>query len=519
MAGSRGFDRYLAAAAAGIAGYFLLPPVAQNLAFVASNVTAAVAVLLGVRRGRLRPVGGWLLVAAFPVATGIGNVVYFVNDSLLHVSPFPSGGDVSFLGGYALLAAGLLALQHARVARRDLPAVLDTAIITIGFAAASWVVFMAPLLHDPGTPVLERLTALGYPVGDVLVLAVAARFFLTARRRSPAYRWLAGTVVVMLVADTAFAVLNLLGAYHTGHPVDALILVYNLGWGAVALHPQAADLVSVAPERPARPGWPRLAALSAASMIAPTALIVQVSTGHLQDLVVTSAAAAVLFLLVVARMVGLVVQLESSLAQRHALQSELAYRAAHDELTGLANRREFTDRLDRALREHPGGGSTVLFLDLDRFKAVNDSLGHGAGDTLLIVVAGRLRDDLRAQDSIARLGGDEFAVLLGDPVPAPEPLATVIDRLVAAVRVPVRLHGLDVQVGVSIGHATAGPGDGVEQLLHAADRAMYATKTGTQRLGHPSATAAGSRALRSAPNQLALESPVTPVPRGGQACS
>jgi hypothetical protein len=133
---------------------------------VASNLTAAVVIVARVRSGRLRPVGGWLLVASFPLATGLGNAVYFVNDSLRHVSPFPSPGDVSFLGGYVLLAAGLLRLQHARSAGRDLPAVLDTAIITIGFTVASWVVFMAPPLHDPGTPVLERLTALGYPVAE-----------------------------------------------------------------------------------------------------------------------------------------------------------------------------------------------------------------------------------------------------------------------------------------------------------------------------------------------------------------
>lgn len=487
MSGSRPLVRLVVAGTLSIGGYFLLPPPAQNLAFVASNLTAAVIVLVGVRSVRLRPVGGWLLLAGFPIATGFGNAVYFINDSLLHVAPFPSVGDVAFLGGYLFLAAGLLRLQHSRAARRDLPAVLDTAIITIGFTAASWVVFMAPLLHDVDTPVLERLTALGYPAADVLVVTVAARFLLTARRRSPAFGWLAGTIVVMLVADSTFAVLNLLGDYQTGHPIDALIIAYNLGWGAVALHPRAGDLslATTPSDQTGRPSWLRLAALSGASLIAPVALIVQVTTGHLQDLVVTSAAAAVLFLLVVARMGGLVVQLERVLAQRHALQSELAYRATHDALTGLANRREFTEQLKRALQEHPGGGTSVLFLDLDRFKAVNDSLGHGAGDTLLTVIAERLRDELRAEDTVARLGGDEFAVLLGEPLLSSDHIDTVIDRLAAAVSVPVRLHGLDVQVGVSIGRATAGPDHPLERLLQVADQAMYATKARSTRRTRP----------------------------------
>ncbi len=490
MTGDAALRRYTWVALLCIGGYFVLPAAAQNVAFVASNATAAVTVLWCLRSRGLRPVGGWLLLAAFPVATGVGNSIYFVNDSLRHVTPFPSYGDAAFLGGYVLLAAGLLRLQHSRTTRWDLAALLDTAIITIGFTVASWTVFMAPLLHDAGTPVVERLVALGYPVADVLVVAVSARFFFSARHVSRAFGWLAGTVVVMLVADSLFAILNLLGAYHTGHPVDALILTYNLGWGAVALHPGAQRLALPDSDQVGRPSWLRLASLCAASLIAPVALVAEVASEHMRDLIVTSAGAAVLFLLVVARMAVLVVQMERVLAQRHALQGELAHRAAHDDLTGLANRREFTDLLGRALSEHPEGGSTVLFLDLDGFKAVNDSLGHSAGDDLLRVVADRLRDGLRADDTVARLGGDEFAVLLGDPHPASGYLTALSDRLTDAVRAPVSLQGLDVQVGVSIGTATAGAGDLVEEVLHAADLAMYVAKASASTRGDRSSALA-----------------------------
>jgi diguanylate cyclase (GGDEF)-like protein len=276
-------------------------------------------------------------------------------------------------------------------------------------------------------------------------------------------------VLVMLVSDTTFALLNLLGLYSTGHPIDALILTYNLGWGAVALHPRANDLTAAAPRLTNRPSWPRLVTLSVASLIAPGALIIQVTSHHLQELIVTSASAALLFLLALARMAGLVVQLEK-------VQGELAYRATHDQLTKLANRREFTDQLARALQQHPGGGVTVLFLDLDRFKSVNDTLGHGAGDTLLTVVADRLRAELRGDDIVARLGGDEFAVLLGAPALDREQLDVVTARLAFAVGLPVRLDDQHVEVGVSIGTAIAAPGQTLEEIVHNADRAMYATK-------------------------------------------
>ena len=177
------FRCYLAIAAVGVSGYFLLPPATQNVALIVSNLVAVVAIVVSWRRRRLTPTSGWLLLAAFPAATAIGNIIYFVDDSILGVNPFPSVGDASFLAGYVLLAAGLLRIQHARATDRDTTAVLDVAIITVGFAAASWVFFMAPLLAESGTPLLERLVAVGYPVGDVLVLAVTARFFLTARRR------------------------------------------------------------------------------------------------------------------------------------------------------------------------------------------------------------------------------------------------------------------------------------------------------------------------------------------------
>jgi hypothetical protein len=105
------FRRYVALGAAAVPLYLLLPTVGQDLALLASNLVSLTAVLWAVRRRGLRPLSGWLLYAAFPACTAVGNAVYLVNQDLRHVAPFPSPGDAAFLGGYLLLAAGLLRLR------------------------------------------------------------------------------------------------------------------------------------------------------------------------------------------------------------------------------------------------------------------------------------------------------------------------------------------------------------------------------------------------------------------------
>jgi diguanylate cyclase (GGDEF)-like protein len=168
------------------------------------------------------------------------------------------------------------------------------------------------------------------------------------------------------------------------------------------------------------------------------------------------------------------------------------HQATHDALTGLANRVLFHELLEAALAggRRSGTRTGVCFLDLDGFKRVNDTLGHAAGDELLVEVAVRLRASVRASDATARLAGDEFAVLLRD-VSSEEAAAAVAAKIVAAIGEPFELQGELVGIGVSVGVAIA-PAHGrtPDELLRAADTAMYAAKvTGsTHRIGTPVAT-------------------------------
>jgi diguanylate cyclase (GGDEF)-like protein len=165
----------------------------------------------------------------------------------------------------------------------------------------------------------------------------------------------------------------------------------------------------------------------------------------------------------------------ASAVQRRQAEDLLRHQALHDALTGLPNRTLLLDRLQRILALRDGGGAAVVFIDLDGFKAVNDTFGHDAGDQLLVTLARRMEEVVRRGDTVARLAGDEF-VVVGHPAREVE-LVELATRLLAAVRLPVDVHAGEVTVGASIGGTLSRPADDdPEALLRRADVAMYAAK-------------------------------------------
>ena len=173
---------------------------------------------------------------------------------------------------------------------------------------------------------------------------------------------------------------------------------------------------------------------------------------------------------------GLVVD-QRDVTERLLHQEALAHAAAHDDLTGLANRGEVLRRLEAVLPQAAqGGGVAVVFIDLDRFKEVNDTYGHAAGDQLLVVVAQRLQACLRAHDVLARLGGDEFCAILTE-VRGEHEVRAIVGRLERAVTQPVVLGGRHLEVGASMGTALAlDASRSADALFVAADAAMYRVK-------------------------------------------
>ena len=166
-------------------------------------------------------------------------------------------------------------------------------------------------------------------------------------------------------------------------------------------------------------------------------------------------------------------------------EDQLLYQACHDTLTGLNNRPVFLDHLDKALARSsrsPTQPFAVIFIDLDRFKVVNDTMGHLAGDHLLVSLAKRFSTCLRSEDTFARLGGDEFAVLLHN-VKDTADILRVVKRLTASLKNPFRIQGRDIQAGASLGIVMADARyESPEQVLRDADIAMYRAKADPSRV-------------------------------------
>jgi diguanylate cyclase (GGDEF)-like protein len=185
-------------------------------------------------------------------------------------------------------------------------------------------------------------------------------------------------------------------------------------------------------------------------------------------------ASVTLFVLVAARMAAII-------GEREALERRLAYQPYHDPLTGLPDRRLFVDRLEHELARaaRQGRQVAVLFVDLDDFKPVNDTLGHAAGDHLLVAVGKRLLSCLRLADTAARLGGDEFAILIGNVGDEGRDATAVAERILQALRMPYELEGRETAVGASVGMVLSdGTADRPWDVLRKAELALYRAKSG-----------------------------------------
>ncbi len=446
----------------------------QSFTYDAIGASAVVVALIAIRRNRPDQALPWLLMCAGQALFVAGDLMWNWYE-IIGEDPFPSLADVLYLAGYPFMAAGLLLLIRRRIAGGDRAGLIDAAILTTAVAILSWTFLIQPQVVGTDLDTLSLVISLGYPVADLILIGVAMGLLTTPGARTPSFRLLGVSLVLLLVADQIYALQTLEGAYVAGGPIDSLYLVAYLLFGAAVAHPSMRRLTDPHPVAVTWLGPFRLACLALAMITGP--LLVAVGPEADEGLVIVALGTALLSILVLVRLAGLVGLLERDVAARRALEAKLKFQAFHDPLTGLANRRRFVAEAEAALGARSTPGSiAALFLDLDDFKTVNDSLGHAAGDDLLVTVGDRIRSGLRSEDLAARLGGDEFGVLLVG-IPDEAYAATVSRRLLDALDAPVLVAGNLVTVGASIGIAidTAAMRN-VDDLLGDADIAMYQAK-------------------------------------------
>ncbi|WP_433303075.1 putative bifunctional diguanylate cyclase/phosphodiesterase [Actinoplanes sp. CA-030573] len=722
-----------------LAVVFYTLPAYSMYSWAAIGLSAAVAVVVGVRTYRPSKPLPWYLLAAVLVSFTLGDTTYNVlTDFLGQANPFPSVADAFYLLVYPMLASALMIFIRARSGQDNRAALLDALVPTAGLGLLSYVFLISPYVRDESMGFFEKLTSVGYPLGDVLALAMLLRLITAGGRKPLALTTLLCGVTGLLVTDVIYGLRQLDGTWHVGGPTDSGWIFFYTATALAALHPSMRRMTSGGPvTKHAVAGGRRIVAMAVASLIAPATLVIEDLTGGVEDAIMISTASGTMFLLVMARVAGLLqaqrdntarertlrmsaadlvaasseaeagealsqavaaivpdgephrffytredaehgvptglmgtgwvqvadlpaeiaaqlggfesalfaeavsgsvsggrphrnyaylaaddavlTALQSSfdalmaqgtmaveritltqeinrrssedyfraliqsasdvilivgddeviryaspsalpvfgrtdlvgtrlsrliagtdhddlrllldevrhgrgprdgvdltaisgddlllqvectcrdlrhdpavgglvvtirdVTERRRLESDLAHQAFHDTLTGLANRALFQNRLEQAAvaAESTRGTVGVLFVDLDDFKEVNDSLGHAAGDQLLVAVGRRITEVAGPLNTAARTGGDEFAVLV-EHVSEVEEIEGIAARIVAALAVPIEVSdgngGLHLVSGAaSVGVATSADAGGITELLRRADVAMYVAKT------------------------------------------
>ena len=316
--------------------YFLIPsPNTQDTLrplFTLAALGAAVAGILLHRPKRPLP---WYLFASAILFFVLGIVAYVYYEVTTGEAPSPSIADAFLIASYPCAAAALLLFQRRRLAR-DRASTIDPIIVAVGAGVTAWVFLMRPALENKSLSWPEQLVTIAYPLMDVLLLAVVVRMLLVAGRRPFAYYPLVAGLLCTLAFDVALTVTTLAGTYKVGSPVDALEMLFGVLLGTAALHPSMTELsdgIVLAPET--RLTRRRLALLAAASLTAPGLLALQWARGEDLNVPVVVGGSVVLFLLVLARMAGIMSTREQAIDRERLLRQISAALVAAPDREGI----------------------------------------------------------------------------------------------------------------------------------------------------------------------------------------
>jgi diguanylate cyclase (GGDEF)-like protein len=440
--------------------------------FVVSGAITLVVLTLGLAVNRPKPLGAWIAFIGAVVSSVAGGVAWDVAPRLGDFSSTrPLTPDLVLVPAYPLLALALvlMARRHPQKMRRG--ALVDAAVVGLGFALLAW--WLTTRESYLGAPVnLAAATSLIWaPTASTALASLGLRYAFSRgiRASSASDRFVAFALVTFAAADVLYFFMDLHAWEGGAATADTLYSWSLLLMMLAALHPSVHD----APKAPSREPYATVglgvmvAALAALVVVA----LVEVDPETLGESLVTGTLGAAFAVTVVLKVFRMLHLLD---LQRRAMR----HQANHDALTGLPNRPHLLEVLEDSIKDARGAGTdlALMFLDLDRFKHVNDAFGHASGDQLLCLVASRLKSCVRSGDVVARLGGDEFVVVL--PEAGPERALEVAARIHESFSLPFDLGSNTLTSATSIGVVTLL--DNLERdapaLLEAADTALYRGK-------------------------------------------
>ena len=446
-------------------------------------------------RDRWTPTGSLvpLLLACTILCYIVGQAIWTLNEDVLHLAVlFPSWADAGYLASYlfALLAIVLMPHQRRSPTSRT-RVIIDVLIAMIGVGTFSWYFVLGPTIMHRASSIAERLVGTAYPLSTLAL--IFCLILLTVRNNQRAMRPVTHLLflafAVITITDTIYNLQQLHNLYLTGGLLD---LGWPLGYlllGLAArafyvLHQPDMQVIAQAKEneRTDEPNtlWRILVPYAWVPALGVLLLVVWRRGDHSSLVMGVIVGGVVLLSLVLVRQVAAVRELHIVYANNDALAStnmQLEIQATHDALTGLPNRSLLQRRLEEETQvaHESNVPAALLLLDLDRFKEVNDTLGHPVGDLLLQKIGTRLQGRLRPTDLIARLGGDEFAIVL--PATDAGGAIDAARSLLGALDAPLLVNDHAFSIGGSIGIAlTPEHGFDVTTLLRCADVAMYVAK-------------------------------------------
>ena len=404
---------------------------------------------------------GWLLVLGGFSSWVVADLVASVEQHAWHDEVYPVPSDALYLAGYVLMAAGALVMVRTRRAGRDMTALLDALIIATGAAVVASVFVIAPLASDTDMTNFAKVVSSGYPIGDVLLIAMIVRMWAAPGAQTASYRLLVSAIGLTTAGDVVWNA-NVIATGSLVSPwADMLWLGSYVTVAAAACLPSMTTLAELAPERKESGSQRRRVTVLACGIMLPAAtLLIDGATGGGVLWHVIGVGALLISLLVLMRMARILATVEVQAVQLAAL-------ARSDALTGAPNRRTWDYELSRACAKSLDDGSplSVAMMDLDHFKAYNDTHGHQAGDRLLREAVARWTEHLGAECLLARYGGEEFAVLL------PGLTASEAQARIDCLR-SLTPHGQTFSAGVSTWDTLTEPA----QAVACADQALYQAK-------------------------------------------